>query len=259
MPMNSWPMRCPSSVRSMVLYGHRSLPQMQARVMVSSASVGSFRRASGTFSTRTSPAPYMTVARMGSILTAVIGEGARSVCSSYSPLPLIVNRCYHTRAHARIKHERHVPGLQATSGILWLQARADMRQVGETRYLRCQQLFVAVEVSANLCRQPRHPRWRNKGEYVGSRLHSPRRLVAKRFPGERCVSTAAFGCHLQSHRVTQFDRVKRSFATQKFDHTPRRRVERGTGMGSFPPDSNRLSTVLSARFAGGSGWQPEAG
>jgi hypothetical protein len=39
---------------------------MQARVTTRRASVGSTMRASGTFSTRTSPAPYMTGARMGS-------------------------------------------------------------------------------------------------------------------------------------------------------------------------------------------------
>jgi hypothetical protein len=44
--------------------GQRSLPQMQAWVTATIASVGSTRRASGTLSTRTSPAPYMTVARM---------------------------------------------------------------------------------------------------------------------------------------------------------------------------------------------------
>ena len=38
--------------------------QMQARLTATSASVGSMRRASGTFSMRTSPAPNMTVARM---------------------------------------------------------------------------------------------------------------------------------------------------------------------------------------------------
>jgi hypothetical protein len=47
-----------------VLYGQRSLPQIAARVTETRASVGSCRRASGTVSTRTSPAPYMTVARM---------------------------------------------------------------------------------------------------------------------------------------------------------------------------------------------------
>src|SRR5690348_13022409 len=35
---------------------------MAARVTTTSASVGSIKRASGTFSIRTSPAPYMTVA-----------------------------------------------------------------------------------------------------------------------------------------------------------------------------------------------------
>ncbi len=41
---------------------------MQARVTVTRASVGSISRASGTFSMRTSRAPYITVARTGSIL-----------------------------------------------------------------------------------------------------------------------------------------------------------------------------------------------
>src|SRR5207245_5722964 len=46
------------------LYGQRSLPQMQARLTATSASVESIRRASGTFWMRTSPAPYRTVARI---------------------------------------------------------------------------------------------------------------------------------------------------------------------------------------------------
>jgi hypothetical protein len=44
-------------------YGQRSLPQMQARVTRTSASVDSIRRAVGTFSIRTSLAPCMTAAR----------------------------------------------------------------------------------------------------------------------------------------------------------------------------------------------------
>lgn len=63
-PMNSWPMRLPTSLGCIDWYGHRSLPQMQARVTVTRASVGSTIPASGTVSTRTSPAPYMTVARI---------------------------------------------------------------------------------------------------------------------------------------------------------------------------------------------------
>jgi hypothetical protein len=62
--MNSCPIRRPVSVCSIWLYGQRSLPQTAARVTRTSASVGSIRRASGTFSTRTSPAPYITVARI---------------------------------------------------------------------------------------------------------------------------------------------------------------------------------------------------
>ena len=58
------PHRRPVSLGSMVLYGQRSLPQMAARVTWTRASVGSTRRASGTVSMRTSPAPYMTVARI---------------------------------------------------------------------------------------------------------------------------------------------------------------------------------------------------
>ena len=53
---------------SIDLYGHRSLPQIAAQVIRTSASADSINRASGTFSTRTSPAPYMTVARIGSCL-----------------------------------------------------------------------------------------------------------------------------------------------------------------------------------------------
>lgn len=57
-------MRRPVSLRSIFLYGQRSLPQMAARVTTTRASVGSMMRASGTLSIRTSPAPYITVARI---------------------------------------------------------------------------------------------------------------------------------------------------------------------------------------------------
>ena len=49
-------------------YGHRSLPQMHACVTRTTASVGSCSDGSGTFSTRTSPAPYISVARMVDLL-----------------------------------------------------------------------------------------------------------------------------------------------------------------------------------------------
>ena len=64
-PIASCPMRRPVSLCSIVLYGQRSLPQMEAWLTVRTASVGSISRASGTVSTRTSPASYMTVERIG--------------------------------------------------------------------------------------------------------------------------------------------------------------------------------------------------
>src|SRR3954469_9510529 len=64
-PMASWPIDCPVSPRSIDQYGQRSLPQMQARVTRTRASVGSRRAGSGTSSMRTSPAACMTVALMG--------------------------------------------------------------------------------------------------------------------------------------------------------------------------------------------------
>ena len=70
-PMNSCPMRRPDSLGSIDLYGQRSLPQIAARVTRTSASPLSTRPASGTFSTRTSPAAYMTVARISSISVLV--------------------------------------------------------------------------------------------------------------------------------------------------------------------------------------------
>ena len=63
-PIASCPMRRPVWVCAMSLYGQRSLPQIEARVIVTRASVGSIKRASGTLSTRTSPAPNITVARI---------------------------------------------------------------------------------------------------------------------------------------------------------------------------------------------------
>jgi hypothetical protein len=78
-PMNSCPMRRPVSVGSIDLYGHRSLPQMAERVTQTSAPVGSTRRASGTVSTRTSPAPYMRVARVAQPSTSGAAEYSSSV------------------------------------------------------------------------------------------------------------------------------------------------------------------------------------
>src|SRR3954452_11995047 len=63
-PMNSCPMRAGPSAGDIEPYGHRSLPQMQEAVMRTSASVGRLMTESGTSSPRTSPAPYMLVARM---------------------------------------------------------------------------------------------------------------------------------------------------------------------------------------------------
>jgi hypothetical protein len=63
-PMASWPIGWPVSVASSDAYGQRSLPQMQARVTRTTASVGSAIVASGTSSMRTSPAANMKVALM---------------------------------------------------------------------------------------------------------------------------------------------------------------------------------------------------
>jgi hypothetical protein len=59
-----------------------SLPQMQARTTRTIASVGATIDGSGTFSTRTSPAPYIMVARVSQIdpryrssVTFPIGDG----------------------------------------------------------------------------------------------------------------------------------------------------------------------------------------
>jgi hypothetical protein len=71
MPMASWPVRVPVSLRFIWWYGCRSLPQMQARVTRRIASVGSTIAGSGTSWTRTSPAAYMTVALMLASLAPV--------------------------------------------------------------------------------------------------------------------------------------------------------------------------------------------
>jgi hypothetical protein len=65
-PMASWPIDCPVSEGSIDAYGHKSLPQIQARVTRMITSVGSTIAGSGTSWTRTSPAAYMTVALMHS-------------------------------------------------------------------------------------------------------------------------------------------------------------------------------------------------
>src|SRR5918997_5280729 len=65
-PMASWPIDYPASECSIDAYGHRSLPQIQARVTRMIASVGSTIAGSATSWTRTSPAAYMMVALMHS-------------------------------------------------------------------------------------------------------------------------------------------------------------------------------------------------
>src|SRR5206468_1125189 len=73
------------------------LPQMQARVTVTSASVGSTTRASGTFSIRTSPAPNMTVARMVIYLCFPAGLVAPTVRTIFPSMLLlmILKPAYH--------------------------------------------------------------------------------------------------------------------------------------------------------------------
>src|SRR6266513_2235396 len=63
-PIASCPITRPVSLRSIFWYGHKSLPQIHARVTRMRASVGSMICGSGTFSIRTSPALYITVARI---------------------------------------------------------------------------------------------------------------------------------------------------------------------------------------------------
>src|SRR6266571_5063509 len=66
-------MDCPVSLRSIDSYGQRSLPQMQARVTRTMASVGASMDGSGTFSIRTSPASYISVARI--LRKPPVGDG----------------------------------------------------------------------------------------------------------------------------------------------------------------------------------------
>src|SRR6516164_184796 len=63
-PIASCPITRPVSLRSIFWYGHKSLPQTHARVTRITASVDSTIFGSGTFSIRTSPALYITVARI---------------------------------------------------------------------------------------------------------------------------------------------------------------------------------------------------
>jgi Helix-turn-helix domain len=80
-------MLCLVSLVGMSLYGHRSLPQMQARTTRMIASVGSRMDGSGMFSMRTSPAPYMTIARMRDLLSGTRKQRSaardRPCCSRY--------------------------------------------------------------------------------------------------------------------------------------------------------------------------------
>jgi len=62
--ISSWPIGVPCDEAGMEWYGCRSDPQTHARTMRTIASVGCWMSGSGTFSTRTSPAPNMKVASM---------------------------------------------------------------------------------------------------------------------------------------------------------------------------------------------------
>src|SRR4051794_12993856 len=75
-PIASWPMRWPSTFGP-PLYGHRSLPQMQARMMRMTASVGCWTVASGTSAIRTSCAFGMMVARIIGFSILGVRAGAR--------------------------------------------------------------------------------------------------------------------------------------------------------------------------------------
>ena len=83
--------RRPASSCGIDLYGQRSLPQIAARVTRTSASVGSISRASGTSSMRTSPAPYISVARMGRCLRSEeeAGRGSAPDRSLRQPHPVV--------------------------------------------------------------------------------------------------------------------------------------------------------------------------
>src|SRR4051794_17315782 len=80
-PMNSCPIRAGPSAGDIEPYGHRSLPQMQEAVMRTSASVGCLIAESGTSSTRTSPAPYIFVARMKSSPIGGFGSDRRGAAA----------------------------------------------------------------------------------------------------------------------------------------------------------------------------------
>src|SRR5712671_2524275 len=95
-PMASCPILRPASLRAIVLYGQRSLPQIAPRRTVMSASVGSIRRASGTVSIRTSPAPYITVARIW--LSLLFHPRAF--------IPPTASRLAHTRAGRALEREK---------------------------------------------------------------------------------------------------------------------------------------------------------
>ena len=71
-----------------------SLPQIAARVTATRASVGSTSWASGTSSTRTSPAPYMTVARIdGAAREGLVGHADRDVVLRHGrSLPRCIRR-----------------------------------------------------------------------------------------------------------------------------------------------------------------------
>src|SRR6266545_4442669 len=117
-PMASWPMRRPESLWSSVLYGHRSLPQMAARLTTTSASVGSITWASGTFSIRTSPAPYMTVARIVIylVLPAARARRARAMSRGRGR-----RRFAPGDRHQRAAELGRIAGLLAAQGIPPLQ------------------------------------------------------------------------------------------------------------------------------------------
>src|SRR5258708_4127712 len=117
-PLITWPIRCQDSRGSTDRSGKRSLPQIHARVTVRRASVGSPRRASGTFSNRTSPAPYMTVA-----LTYDTEARAGHAVRRWSPV-----REHAKRPHeARLFRDRLLVAAVADAGAKPLE-RLELRQ-----------------------------------------------------------------------------------------------------------------------------------
>ena len=226
---------------------------MQARTTRTSASVGSLQRGSGTFSTRTSPAPYITVARIRASLSEVEdGSGipagrvdiqeTRTGHAVGGPVDRGTDRTPHCRAGP--------PSLGAVSNGNAVKNRSEMREFLTSRRARITPEQAGLPVYGGNRRVPgcagrrsrcspgsastTTPAWSG-----GTSAASPR-ASWRRSPG-RCSSTrpSARTCSTSPARRTRRRRAARRRRPQPAGAAGRpadpRRHDRGAGLRAQRP------------------------